>query len=375
MNTELENLHREAMSIASQAFVVRLQGQDSVAQDLTREAFHKEKQVALSVVDNYDLEPTRSVLFRSAASLALECNELREAEKLVCAGLMGDPPYEIAEELRDLLEKVNFQRHLDLREISISNNEFQLSLTGDSIGFGLVRASEYSPRVKSIESLIYRTEERKRGISFRKQGPPKKDVKDDIDIYVSVPRAASFAVTFRLGMQAQLPGLGLTDELLRILFHSLRLFNNSDIEALKELIPKKDYLHNFVALAKTLSPDGKQVKTVGFTAVTNGQEERIVMSTPREETMKIVEEVDLATGSSSEEELPIMLRGRLMEASSANQKQGFLTIIDSQDIKHNIRAPLEVMADIVKPLYEDMVVLEGVQKRGYIQMRDIYPQS
>jgi hypothetical protein len=48
-------------------------------------------------------------LHRSAAALALECGVLREAERLIAAALSGDPPNEIAEELRDLLEQVYFE--------------------------------------------------------------------------------------------------------------------------------------------------------------------------------------------------------------------------------------------------------------------------
>jgi hypothetical protein len=53
--------------------------------------------------DQLDLEPTRSVLHHSAATLALECNELREAERLISRALSGFPPIDIAEELRNLL--------------------------------------------------------------------------------------------------------------------------------------------------------------------------------------------------------------------------------------------------------------------------------
>ncbi|HEX5271222.1 MAG TPA: hypothetical protein VFW33_12065, partial [Gemmataceae bacterium] len=56
------------------------------------------------------LEPTRSVLHRSAASLALECGEYREAERLIATALAGSPPETIAEELRDLLHRVYFDR-------------------------------------------------------------------------------------------------------------------------------------------------------------------------------------------------------------------------------------------------------------------------
>jgi len=54
------------------------------------------------------LEPTRSVLHRSAATLALECGALCDPERLIAVALSGDPPAEIAEELRDLLEPVYF---------------------------------------------------------------------------------------------------------------------------------------------------------------------------------------------------------------------------------------------------------------------------
>ena len=51
-------------------------------------------------------EPSRSVLLRSAASLAFECHELREAERLASQALGGEPPSEIAQELRELLRRV-----------------------------------------------------------------------------------------------------------------------------------------------------------------------------------------------------------------------------------------------------------------------------
>jgi hypothetical protein len=51
-------------------------------------------------------EPTRSVLHRSAATLALDCGEYREAERLVATALAGNPPEPIANELRDVLAAV-----------------------------------------------------------------------------------------------------------------------------------------------------------------------------------------------------------------------------------------------------------------------------
>ena len=55
--------------------------------------------------------------YRSAASLALQCQQFREAERLIATALSGNPPVEIAEELRELLEKRYFQWDRGLRQV------------------------------------------------------------------------------------------------------------------------------------------------------------------------------------------------------------------------------------------------------------------
>ena len=115
MNDVITRLHREAMDFADEASAERRSDHPDRALELTRRAFELESAAAHGTEDRPELEPTRSVLHRSAASLALECGELREAERLIARALAGNPPDEIAEELRDLLEDVYFQRHLSLR--------------------------------------------------------------------------------------------------------------------------------------------------------------------------------------------------------------------------------------------------------------------
>jgi hypothetical protein len=66
-------------------------------------AFEQERSAANLVADQLDFEPTRSMLHRSAASLAVKCCQLREAERLIGRALAGNPPPDIADELRDLL--------------------------------------------------------------------------------------------------------------------------------------------------------------------------------------------------------------------------------------------------------------------------------
>jgi len=112
----VRELHTKAMDLAELAFVVKLRGNLEKANQLSRQAFEYEAQAAKLVPDEPSSEPTRSVLYSSAASLALDCNEFREAERLIAAGLAGYPPEEIAEELRELFETVNEKRHLSSYE-------------------------------------------------------------------------------------------------------------------------------------------------------------------------------------------------------------------------------------------------------------------
>ena len=77
-----EKLHDQAMDTAEQASIAKLHG-DTRWPELFRQAFAFEREAALTLANDYDFEPSRSVLYRSAAALALECGEWRAAEQLI----------------------------------------------------------------------------------------------------------------------------------------------------------------------------------------------------------------------------------------------------------------------------------------------------
>jgi len=212
----VKQIHRQAMEFADQAFIAKLRGELGKATELTRKAFEFESKAADLVINNLDLEPTRSVLYRSAASFAMNCGELREAERLVAQGLAGNPPENIAEELRDLLEQVHFSRHMSLRGLTLEPEEFQFSITGDAVGPGIANSDLFLQRYQDVEKLVYRTGDRVRKEPFRERGPRKKASAGGLDLYVTVPRAASFAVSIRIavGTNAWLEGMSPGAELI-----------------------------------------------------------------------------------------------------------------------------------------------------------------
>jgi predicted 3-demethylubiquinone-9 3-methyltransferase (glyoxalase superfamily) len=122
---QVQTLHQQAMDLAEAAAVARLRGMTEEADKLTRQAFEHEAQAAALIVNNVDAEPTRSVLHRSAASLAIECGDFKEADRLIFSALSGNPPLEIAEELKDLFIQINLSQYLKRHGIQINNNELQ----------------------------------------------------------------------------------------------------------------------------------------------------------------------------------------------------------------------------------------------------------
>ena len=123
--SQIQSLHKQAMDLAEAAAVARLRGALELAAQFTRQAFEQETQAAALIASALDAEPTRSVLHRSAASLAIECGELRMAERLIATALSGNPPAEIAEELKDLFIQINLSQYLKRQGINIDIKELR----------------------------------------------------------------------------------------------------------------------------------------------------------------------------------------------------------------------------------------------------------
>ena len=124
-------IHREAMNFSDEAQIAQIEGADkSKVLDFTRKAFELEKRAAMLLQNEKGDLVTRTVLFRGAAVLALDCNELDEAEKLIELGLSDDDaPPQIAGELQDLKRVVESKRRTKLREATLSLNQTESFLT------------------------------------------------------------------------------------------------------------------------------------------------------------------------------------------------------------------------------------------------------
>jgi len=363
--SRITELHDQAMELSDEAFIARRKGDSERADQLSRQAFELEAAAAELVRNSLEIEPTRSVLYRSAASMAMDIGELREAEKLIATALSGDPPPDIADELRNLLEQVQFDRHLELRGIRLDPGEFQFSIAGSEVAYGMTLSNVFIERIANIEKVIFRTVERMLDLPFRERGSATRSVQQGYSLYMATPRPGSFAVTLRLGRQMQLPGFDLSEKIVTDVVECFDLVNTGQEQHLRERIPQEAYYRNFVQLAKTIAPDGEQVNLVGMTTGSEDSEIRVRFTRTRND---IHPPPPKPEESPDTEGKPIAVRGRLMYADARRDEQ-LIRLVPPKGKQYQVVVPPGMMNDIVRPLWEDTVEVRGMQ---YGQKRKIY---
>jgi len=371
--TEITKLHNDSMDLAEKAFLARMKGAYNEADELFRASLRLELQ-AVELIDNSPCEPSYSILHRSAATLALDCNEPRLAEKLIGKALAQEPPPEVAEELRDLLEQVYFRRHLQLRGITLGDDELQISLAGRAVGSGIVQSEQLLQRVDNASKLIYRTVERRQSRPFRESGPPKRAISENYAVFLSLARPGSYAITLKLGRpseQQRLPDIVDTPEIVGEFMDLMSLLNKGEFGQLETRIPERAYRTNFVQLARQIAPDGERVSMVGFTSMERGQKRYVEVTRPQADIVPPWE-----SGDGTLEHLErVTIRGILRFADATRPERRQIKIVDEETQKARlVKVPEGMMNDIVKPLWDCSVVVTGTRRGKDVVLETIKEQ-
>ena len=363
----IREYHRKAMDIADQAFIARREGAHEQAEQLFRDAYELEFEAAQRTTK----EPGRSILHRSAATLALHGKLPRESEKVVALGLAGDPPPEIANELREVFEKINFHRHLSLQGIELNPNEIQMSIIGNAISDGMALVDDVVVRVQNLEKLFIRTGQR---INNRPFGRIPKDSKT-YSLFISPPRAGSFAVTLRVGQpqQGMLPGMDNRQQIIDEVIFNLDLLNEQRIDDLRKAIPEKEYLESFLGVAKNIAPDGDSVRMVGVTALREGIEVSVGFSVVRKNIKPVIDDMTEANTSEEGSRERIQIIGNLLIGDAITNK---IKIVDDNNKRHSIEVSEAIAEDVVRPYFGTRVVVDvtRVGKKRLI-FKDINPSE
>jgi hypothetical protein len=169
-------------------------------------------------------------------------------------------------------------------------------------------------------------------------------------------------------IQPLLQSSALIDEILSC----LELFNANKENVLRSKIRDETYYRNFVGIAKNIAPDGKKINIVGFTSLRNGDERKVQLTLPRGQVkFSIEDQYDEELSSYNKEKNRVSVTGRLEYADATKTEKQKIKLIDKKGILHHIIVPKGMMNDIVKPLWDEPVVVEGFAFKRDIYLKDI----
>lgn len=354
----VENSHAATMRLYEQALASRAQGSYAEFCKSAEMALNLETQAAYAYDSASGDEPTRSVLFRSAATIAIEAGKYEEALKLAGAGLSKSGP--IISEFVALVKDAEFRRNLRSSNLRLSDETLRLSLDGGAVGYGFVPYQKFQHRIDALCKMIRRTYDRLTGVDFRDSIRGK----EGISVFLGAPMASSFAVDVRLGEshQTKFPWPAdkvETTDVLTELVRGMRAFEGGDLSELGESIPDESYRRNFAELGRQIIPDGSDVTVVTLESTTRTHERNIVR-------LKISRGGMRAHGKSPA--APSLkncdVQGVLRGARQPDNDSSFVEVLDDRGNFHKIRVAEELMADIVRPLWDKRVVA-NISKKGH----------
>lgn len=359
--SKLRDLHDEAMRLANLAMVARHNQEWEKAEALARQAYEYELQAAEITPEAKESEPTRSILYRSSASLAYQFKDFASAQRLIARGLSGFPPPQVEQELKDLYEQVNFERHLQVRGVELENEDFQMSIHGQFVGWGTILYDEFLKRLRITRTLIDRTVQRVMRAPYQRSGRIAKAFRPFTPA-LSAARQGSFAITIRLATvkDEQIPMFVTAAQVIDEIIAGMDLVNSADERALRDRIPEEVYCRNFIALTRDLAPDGEKVNFVGFTS-------------PRKSVgfTRLRSQIEITPEREKEgeaERTPIRVEG-VLDFATARRKQAIgLTTEDGTEYNIVVQEGLD---DLVRAYFRQWVVVTGLWDKKQIYLADV----
>lgn len=145
-------LHKEAMNFSFNAKQKRENGDEDAAFELYTKAAEYESKAAEFYFDKPDLEPTRSVLIRSAAFLNLKAGLVEQSERFIFWGIINTPDQAIKSQFYEALELCMSMKNLDAKEVS-GNVEYIQKLRQKSLHYSLEPKNSTFSRAVTLEMI------------------------------------------------------------------------------------------------------------------------------------------------------------------------------------------------------------------------------
>lgn len=365
--SDAKQYHREAMALSHEADAWKRVGAAPEAMALYCQAAQKEALAAACYPPVESSEPTRSILYRSAAWLALGAGELEQARRFAAFGLSGYPSKVVHNELIEVLDKAVIDYHLSTKGIILSEGEAQLMLQGLEVRAGFTFFEPFLRTVEQIGRLAKQKTQELLNLPFSANARP---------MYtpaIAAFRPGSVAVTFKLAGvpnkhgSLQLP-LVTPDQVLDEVVTVLDIWNTAGDEGLREVIEDDNYFDYYRSNAAALAPDGKKLSMVGITTPRGKVVIDRVRATTAPQAKKASDQPFLKNQDGS-----ITVEGELVDAS---KETGTIHIVPAIGRKWNIEVG-EGLIEVVRDCFGKQVSVLGTTRKGRqcLTLKEISPME
>ncbi len=265
--------HNNAMGFSDDAMRAKRRGHHDDARELFEKALSSERE-ALKLMEGVVDEPIYSTMYRSAATLALDCERYRLAEQLAYTALAGDPPGYLVSELKDVADQARLYTDPSRDGNELREDEINVAISGEVVKPGLAPWSDFVPRLIGVRSLLSRIWD---FVDEHEHSDLSGARPDGASIMIGTLEPGSIAVKMRIGEpgQERLPGIGGSGEVIKKTLQTIKAVNESDDSELTSLIPIEAYRRKFINLVKDIAPDGRRVSQVRFAGVVDGKEVQV----------------------------------------------------------------------------------------------------
>lgn len=254
--------HRKSERHAADAEVAYHLHERDRAQELYAKAAEAEEQ-ALRALDPSKTR-TYGISAVSVVSLYFKAARLDDAEAIAyqVVGSKNLPDF-ARDQLRNLLQGIWSEQVREHAGIDFVPGEVMVTVKGGEVVAGGAPLDLIVDKVKTVQSLFYRTTELMKGLQHRKRGAPDKTIQESCRpwLFQAVPGSYQFAVAVQESEQPELdlfkaaaPGpKEIADKFLDILRASIE----SPEDTLPDVVEDPDYRDTFLKLTRSLAPTGK----------------------------------------------------------------------------------------------------------------------
>jgi hypothetical protein len=264
--------HAESEKLASQAQLEARTGDLAAARSTYAKAADAEHKALLAVDESK--QRTLGITAVSAASLWFKAGAFDRAAQ-VCYLMLGrNLPTFALEQLKALVQAIWIEESKRDAEVSFLPGQVNFSVKGGEVVVGGAPLDLIVEKVKTIQSIFYRTVEESQAIPLRRRGEPKREVQDSCRawLFQRPPGSYQFSVAIQEPAQSDFFKEGVNPELIAERFLGvLRASVSGDPAQLEQLVPDPGYRSTFLKLARNLAPTGKTFGQLDISSAASGE--------------------------------------------------------------------------------------------------------